>query len=747
MNLILNVHDCNFQQEKATYPFIFINIIKKQEVRMKKTIPGILLSIVFVLQLQAQEGMWLLSQINQLDLNSKGLQITTKDVYSSDKPSISDAIVQLGGGTASFVSKDGLLITNHHVAFTALQRASSVSSDYLINGFLATGRNEEIKAPGYRARLLLEMKDVTGEMVEAAKGVTDPTEKNKKINEKIARMTDSISKDKDDIDASVVQMYNGKQYILFIHKVFKDIRIVYAPPGSIGNYGGETDNWMWPRHTGDFSFLRVYCAPDGSGKEYAADNIPYHPKVWLKVAGDFLKDGDFNFIIGYPGQTTRYRSSTSVYWNEHYNYPFAITNFREIIDLCDRLTENNPEGRLKVAGLTKGLANVMKNYLGKVDGMKKTHFYEKKLAFEKDFVKWADSKPATKEKYSGILLREKAEYNVLEATKDRDNVFGILQGLAGTPLSVAQQCIYFAQEREKPESERRPGFSEETVDRAIEGLQYAYANYFEPVDKALMVRALNMAKGLPQNQRITGMEYVFTSAIPLEQFVDEAYKSTKLLDVNYAKTLFKKSIKELRDLNDPFLNLAFSIDPMAIEIQNINEKFADNVTELRRIYLDGLYEWKGKGMYPDANGTKRFTWGKIKGYRPADAVWYYPFTTLEGVVEKNTGNEPFNAPASLVDLYDKKDFGRWVNPAMKDVPLAFLNMCDITGGNSGSPVLNAKGEICGVAFDGNYEAMISDWQYDYELQRCISVDIHYVLFITEKIGNAGFLLDEMGIVR
>jgi len=715
---------------------------------MKKSTFVIFLLLGLTLQMHAQEGMWLLSQINQLDLNKKGLQIAVSDVYSKDKPSISDAVVQLDGGTASFVSKDGLLITNHHVAYSALQRVSSVNNDYLINGFIATRRSEEVKAPGYQARLLTEMKDVTTEVLDAAKGISNPTDKNKKINEKIAKMTDAITKDKEDIDASVAQMYNGRQYILFVHKVFKDIRIVYAPPSSIGNYGGETDNWMWPRHTGDFSFMRVYCAPDGSGKEYDAGNVPYHPKVWLKVAKDFLKDGDFNFIIGYPGQTTRYRSSTSVFWNENYNYPFAIKNFREIIDLCDQLTKDNHEGELKVASLKKGLANVMKNYQGKVDGMKKTHYYEKKLEFEKEFVKWANSKPETKVKYADILAKEKEEYKVLAATKDRDNVFGLLQGLSGTPLSVAEQAIYFAQEREKAEGERDPGFSEKVVDQIIESLDDTYANYFEPADKALMVRTLRMANDLPQNQRITGLENIFGNPSKnIDHFVEDAFATSKLMDAAYAKTLFKKSTKELQALNDPFINLAFSIDPMATEIQKTNNKFGNNVTELRKVYLEGLFEWKGTGMYPDANGTKRLTWGKVKGYRPADAVWYYPFTTLEGVVEKNTGVEPFDAPAALVDLYNKKDFGRWVNPAMKDVPVAWLNQCDITGGNSGSPVLNARGEICGVAFDGNYEAMISDWQYDYALQRCIAVDIHYVLFITEKFGKAGFLLDEMEVPK
>ena len=712
---------------------------------MKKSALATLLFFTFIMQLHAQEGMWLLNQINQLDLNKQGLLISPDQVYSKDKPSVSDAIVQLGGGTASFVSKDGLLITNHHVAFGALQRTSTVNSDYLINGFLAKTRADEIKAPGYRAMLLTEMRDVTNEILDAVKGISDPAEKNKKIKEKTESITSPYTKDKTDIDAEVSQMYNGRQYILYVHKVFKDVRIVYAPPSSIGNYGGETDNWMWPRQTGDFSFLRVYCAADGSGKEFAADNVPYHPKVWLKVAKDFLKDGDFNFIVGYPGQTTRYRSSTSVYYNEHYNYPFAIKNFQEILDLCDRLTKNNREGQLKVASLTKGLANVMKNYQGKLDGMRKTHFYEKKLEFEKEFVKWANSNPQTKEKYAGILAKEKDEYKLIEVTKNRDQVFQNFQGLAGTPLNIAGQLIYFAGQRDKAESERDPDFTEEAVNQTIDGLQYTFANYFEPVDKALMLRALKMAKELPQEQRITGLEYVFTDDLKtLEQFVDDAYKSSKLANQDSVKSLFKKTTKELEALNDPFIKMALSLEPLSIQIQETSGKFNVNVTALRKVYLDGLFEWKGTTMYPDANGTKRFTWGKIKGYRPADAVWYDPFSTLEGVVEKNTGVEPFDAPPALVDLYYKKDFGRWANPAMKDVPVAFLNQCDITGGNSGSPVMNAKGEICGVAFDGNYESMISDWQYDYALQRCISVDIHYVLFITGKIGKAGFLLEEMG---
>ncbi|MEI7724912.1 MAG: S46 family peptidase [Bacteroidota bacterium] len=696
----------------------------------------------------AQEGMWLLTQLGQLDLGSKGLAIPAGDLYSKDKPALYSAILQVGGGTGSFVSPDGLVLTNHHVAYTALQRVSSTSTNYLTEGFLARTQSEQIKAPGYRALMVVDISDVTGKILDAARGITDPTEKDKKINAEIVAMTDLIEKDKKDVKAQVSQMFNGKQYMLFVYKEFKDLRIVYAPPLSIGNYGGETDNWMWPRHTGDFSFLRVYAAPDGTGAEYSAQNIPYKPKVWLHTTRENLKEGDFTFIMGFPGNTTRYRSSTSVHWNQEYNYPFTIKNYREIIDLCEELTKNDPAGKLKVASLTKGLANTMKNLEGKVEGMKKTNFLQKKTDFEKDFLVWANSNQANKEKYSTILAREKEQYKMLGDTRDRDNVYNLFQGLAGLQVSMAIQAYYIAREMEKPEGERQPGLTDESIKEAMDGLQYAFADYYEPVDKALLVRGLKMAGALPANQRITGLEYILTGDLgTVQQFADKAVAGSKMNDLEYVKSLYKKSSKELEALNDPFIKIAIQLYPMGQEIQKTNEVFAANVTAIRKEYLDALFSWKGKSLYPDANSTIRFTSGRIKGYKPRNAVWYDPFTSLQGVVEKNTGTEPFDAPAGLVELYRKRDFGNWMDPVLKDVPVAFLSTCDITGGNSGSPVINAKGELAGVVFDGNYEAMISDWQYDADLQRAISCDIRYVLYITQKFGNAGFILDEMQAKR
>ena len=709
----------------------------------------ILISCIFSVHSSfAQEGMWMLTQLGQLELAKKGLMIPVEKIYSPDKPCLANAILLLGGGSASFVSPEGLIVTNHHVAFAALQQASSVTNDYLINGFLAKDHSAEIQALGYQARLLIKMKDVTGEVLTATRGISDPVEKDKKMNLHIAEMTKASDEKESDHESVIVSMYEGKQYIMYTYKVFKDIRIVYCPPSSIGVYGGETDNWMWPRHTGDFSFMRAYVSPDGQGREFNAENIPYKPAVWLKVAQDNLNEGDFNFIMGYPGFTTRYRSSNSVKWNLEFNYPFTIKNYSEVISLAQELTKNDPGGELKVASLVKGLANVMKNYQGKVDGMKKTHFLQNKIDFEKEYLAWANSTPDRKAKYADILSKEKAQYDVIEKTKVRDNVFGVLQYLSGTLLNIASQIYYMSKEMDKPVEERNPSLTDETLKEFANGLTYTYNNYYEPVDKALLVRTLKMAAELPVDQRITGLEYILTgSDKALDQWVDEAYSLTKMKDRDFAKSLVSKSSSDIEKIGDPFIRLAMSIYPMSEEINKATEVFSANVNALRKDYMDALYEWKGSNMYPDASMTIRFTWGPIKGYKPKDAVWYYPFTTLQGVVDKNTGIEPFDAPAALVALEEKKDFGRWKDPKLNDVPVAFLNQCDITGGNSGSPVMNANGEIIGIVFDGNYEAMISDWKYDYALQRCIAVDMRYVLFVTEKFGNAGFLLDEIGVKR
>jgi hypothetical protein len=712
---------------------------------MKRMISFIAVIILCYTSAIAEEGMWLLTQLKQLELEKKGLKIAVEDIYHPDRPSLTDAIVWLGGCTASFVSPDGLVLTNHHCAYGALQKASSEEKDYIKEGFLARNRSEELQAIGVTASVLQSLKDVTKEILKAGEGTEDPVERDKKISAKITQMTEKIEKGRDDVLAKVASMYNGKQYILFVYTRYRDVRIVYAPPESIGKYGGDIDNWMWPRHTGDFTYLRVYMASDGSGAKYSPDNIPVKPKRTLRIAQDHLKEGDLTFILGFPGTTTRWRTSNSVGWNLKYNYPETIQNYKEILKILAEQTEDSPEGKIKVANLDAGLNNTMKNYQGKIDGMTKTNFLDKKIKFEKELMAFINSKPELKQKYGDILDRIEAQYEELARTKQKDDALQLFGFEEGTISSLASQIYGVAREREKPEKERDPNFTERGVEQTVENLHLRFYSYYEPADRAMLKRVLNKVNELPAGQRIEGLEYIFSSGLSIDDFIEQAYSKTKLTDVEYAKTLFKKSSKELEALNDSFINMAVRKYDETDAFEKRYQKFSVNIVNLRKEYIDALYEWKGEGLYPEANGTMRFTYGRVAGYKPADAVWYTPFTTLRGVIEKNTGEEPFDVPATLAELHERRDFGRWADLQLDDVPVAFTHRCDITGGNSGSPVMNAKGELVGLAFDGNYEAMTSDWQYDYDIQRSISVNIKYVLFVTEKFGGADYLLKEMGV--
>jgi hypothetical protein len=710
---------------------------------MKKAL--IIIGLLISASAFAEEGMWLISQLKQLDLQSKGLQISVDDIYNPDKSSITDAIVWLGGCSSSFVSPDGLLLTNHHCGFGALQRASSQGRDYITDGFLANNQSEEIEAKGVYAYTLQETKDVTDEVLKAVKGVTDPVEKDRKITAKITQMTEKIEGDREDIRAVIASMYEGKQYILFVYKKYQDVRLVYAPPASIGNYGDDIDNWMWPRHTGDFTYLRVYQAPDGSGAKYSPNNVPLKPKNYLRISTTPLKEGDFTFIIGFPGRTNRWRTSSSVEWNLDFFYPSTIKNYQEIIDLMSDLTKDSDEGRIRVASLDAGLNNTMKNYQGNVDGMTKSNFLQKKRSFEQELMTFIGGNPQLEKEYGDVLDQIKGLYQELAKTRDKDAVLDMFSFRGLTLMSIAKQAYDTAREREKPKDKREPDFSEKKVKETVDQLYLKYYGYYEPVDKALLKRVLVKSRNLPTEQAIPVLQSLFPDDAAINRFVEEAFAKTQIADLDYAKSLYAKTSKELEKLGDPLITLAAALYPESEAQKDRKKAFNATITEYRKEYVNALLEWKGAGLYPDANSTMRFTYGRIAGYKPADAVWYAPFTTLKGVIEKNTGQPPFDAPAKLQELYRSGDLSRWIDPSLKDVPVNFLHRCDITGGNSGSAVMNAKGELIGLAFDGNYEAMTSDWQYDYDMQRTISVDIRYVLFLTEEIAGADYLLKEMGV--
>jgi len=706
---------------------------------MKKIFIGLTLLLCLNLFVAAEEGMWMLSQLKDLNLANKGIKLDLADIYSTDKPCITDAVVLLGGGTSEFVSDNGLLLTNHHVAFGAVQRASTKGTDFLTMGFLARTYAEEIEAPGYTAQILTDMKDVTAEFTRFEK-VKDPLARSKAVELKIKQMTEKIEKGREDVNAVVAEMFNGKQYVLYVYKRFEDVRVVYVPPLSVGNYGGEIDNWMWPRHTGDFSFMRVYMAPDGSGRKFNKENVPYKPKNWLKLPSEALKKGDQTFIMGFPGRTTRYRTSHSVRENLEHDYPNNIKLFKEIIELNEGFSTDSLTAKMKTAGIIKGLNNGMKNMQGNVDGMKRTNFLQSKIDYEKELTAFLKQDETLFKKYGHVLGDIEALYKESGKYRERDSV----NRFSGTIASSVGWLYRTAREREKPKKQRDPDFSEVDNKRTLDRMRFRYMGFYEPADKAMMVKALKAAADLPEGQRFKGLDYILNNkSKTIEQWVDEAYETTKFKDIAALQSMAKKTVKELEALGDPFIQAAKSMYPEQELDKKRNESFNAGITQLRKQYIDALYAWKGKGLYPDANRSIRFSLGRVDGYSPRDAVYYQPFTSIKGMLEKDSGKEPFDMPQKLKDLYAKKDFGRWA--VGDDVPIAFTHKVDSTGGNSGSPVLNAKGELVGILFDGNYEAMTGDWNYDADIQRSISVDIRYVMFIVEKFAQADNILKEMGV--
>lgn len=696
----------------------------------------------------ADEGMWTMDQIDKLDLNKKGLMIPLNEVYNNDGTSLFNAIVNLGGGTSEFVSPNGLILTNHHVAYGAVQRASTQGTDYLTDGFLANSLEEEIQALGTSAMIIDEIRDVTEEVLTAGEKIKDLVKRQKAIEKKIQAITDSIEEGKEDVTAKIAEMYEGQQYLLYVYKRFDDVRIVYMPPLAIGNYGADIDNWMWPRHTGDFAYARVYVSPDGVGRKYDPENVPYQPKKWLKISTRDLDEGDFTMIMGFPGRTQRYRSSHSVKYNREYYYPDWLQKAEDVLAILHTAGEDSPEAKMKVAGTRKGIANYQKKYTGTVEAIDRYNFYKETLDNEQNFQEFVNSDRKLKKKYGNIIEDIGVLYSDLVNYKKHEDILNAFSSWywIGILPSTANDAYYISREREKSDEERDPFFSEKDVDRVKERLHYKYMSYYEPAQKDIMKYFFNKATVLPMNTRIKGIDEILAkNNMTADEYVNFAFANSKLTDPEYAKSLYSLSSQELEDLDDPFINLAAAMYDEDEAARSRQEKFNAEITALRKKYMVALRIMSDKAVYPDANSSFRFTYGDVEGYSPRDAVKYAPFTSLGGAVEKDTGISPFDLPLKLRELYEARDYGNWADPDLEDMPIAFLHTTDITNGNSGSPVLNAYGEMIGIAFDGNIEAMLSDWKFDPAIQRTISVDIRYVMFVTEKYAGAGYLLEEMGI--
>ncbi len=705
------------------------------------------------LRTSAEEGMYPISELAKLDLASKGLAIPPEEIFAPDRPSLIFAIVSVGA-TGSFVSEDGLIVTNHHVAFGAVQRASTPERDHLHNGFLAPTRAEEMQAQGMTARITESFRDVSAEVLGAVGPGMSLADRTRAIDRRSKELVAEAEKAHPGMRAEVAEMFTGRTYVLFLYTTLRDIRIVYTPPLAIGNFGGEVDNWMWPRHTGDFTFLRAYTAPDGSPAVYSPKNVPFKPKRFLRINPAGVKEGDFIFLLGYPGRTYRHTTASYMAYEEEVRMPFIADWYAWQIDLMEKRGEEDPAMALKLASRIRGLANTMKNYRGKLQGMKRVGIVADRLAEERELQAFVEADPGRREKYGNVIALIDKVYEETRAGAVAGMILGYLRSNVQM-INLAWTAWEAAVERAKPDLERDSAYMDRNWARTKQRVAFTQGSYDEKVDKAVLKELLRRALELEGEARIDAVESVFKaerSETAIEAFVESAYASSRLHDEKVMAGLLEtadlkngQEAVKAEAAKDPFLSFAVSLYPQVLKLREVQRERSGALGPLYARLSEAKEAWLGTSFIPDANRTLRLTHGRIKGYSPADAVSYKPFTTLGGVVEKTTGVAPFNTPPKIAELWKAREFGPFAHPELGDVPVCMLYDADTTGGNSGSPVINARGELVGINFDRTFEATINDFAWNEDYSRSIAVDIRYVLWVAQKFGEATALLAELGI--
>ncbi len=692
------------------------------------------------------EGMWLpmfVERLNYVDMQKMGLKLTAEELYSINNSSLKDAIVNFGNFcTAELVSPEGLLFTNHHCGYGAIQAHSSIDHDYLTNGFWAYSKSEELENKDLTATFLVRMEDVSN--VVLADITPDMTESQR--NQAIRKVISKLEKDnseKGTYDVSVKSFFNGNEYYMFVYQTYKDVRLVGAPPSSIGKYGGDTDNWMWPRHTGDFSIFRIYTAPDGSPANYSKDNVPFKSKKYLPVSLKGMKKNDFAMIWGYPGKTDRFLSSHGVQLTLEQINPAIVKLGDNILEIMKADMDENDEVRIKYAANYAQVANVWKNKKGESRDLKRLGIYNQKKELENQFESWINQKSDRKEKYGNVLIEMSDAYKTSKDSKEQQFFWYFQLSLMGCKAMLMPLQLQGLNDILK-----RKGDKSEALQHFRTIASEHFKDYNAATEQKLMARLLEL-----YYKNITPEMH--------PDFFKTVNKKYKGNFGKFAADVFKKSVLVTEEKFNKFLDKpnakTYEKDMLNIITNEILSKYIENSEKLsenrskmnkaRRLFVEGLREMQqDKVFYPDANSTMRMTYGKVVDYYPADAVHYDYYTTLTGLMAKEDPNdEEFIVPDKLKELYNKKDYGVYQKDG--DVPVCFITDNDITGGNSGSPVLNGEGHLIGIAFDGNWEAMSGNITFEPELQRTISVDIRYVLFIIDKFANAQNLMKELTVIK
>jgi hypothetical protein len=714
---------------------------------MKPNVCFLLICLTMFSVSRAEEGMYPVSDIAGLNLTGKGLQIDPSEIYNPRGTSLIDGIVKVNGCSGSFVSPRGLILTNHHCAYGALQTASSGENNLIEIGFLAKMPAEELPAKGYTVRITESYRDISEEVLKAAEGISDLARRTDAIDQKIKQIINETEQKNPAKRAEVSEMFIGETYWLFIYTYLKDVRVAYAPPRSIGEFGGEFDNWEWPRHTGDFTFMRVYVAPDGSPAEYSPENIPFQPKKYFQVQPAGVNEGDFVFILGYPGKTYRHRTSHYIAYNEEVNLPYRVDLYDWEISKMEEIGENNPEAALKNASKIKGRSNSLKRSRGQLQGLKKLHLAAHKRLQEKALQAFIELGSERNEQYGSILNKIGRVYEEMRGKAPYE--------LALYHLPRSSDLFYFAKtiyeasiERQKKDVKRASAYMERNFHKTREKIRLKLQNYDEATDRLLfkniLMRLLDTSKGAKLSA-LSDLAQQIKDEKAVEHFINRLYSGKDLTNEDFLMRSLEKTSGEIESINDPMIQFAVRLYPAYEELKEVKKRRQGALSERYGALIDVKKEFLKTDFIPDANGTLRLTYGRVRGYSPADAVLMSPITTVEGVIEKTTAQEPFDTPAKLIELYNKKEYGRFVHPQLNSLPVAILYDTDTTGGNSGSAVLNSRGQVVGVNFDRTYRATINDYAWDESYSRSIGVDIRYVLWVTQKFGGADYLLKEMNL--
>ncbi|CAM3292262.1 S46 family peptidase [Aequorivita lipolytica] len=713
---------------------------------MKKLIICFLLA-AFVLPVQANEGMWFLMHIERLnyrDMQKMGLQLTPEEIYSINNASLKDAIVQFNRGcTAEIISDSGLVLTNHHCGYSQIAELSTAENDYLTNGFWAGNNAEELKPKKLSVRFFVRMDDVSKRILALVNDKMTEAEREATINREIAKIEQENNED-GKYTVSVKSFYQGNEFYYFVYQDYNDVRLVGTPPANIGKFGGDTDNWEWPRHTGDFSLFRVYADKDGNPAEYSKENVPLKPKYHLKTSIKGFEENDFAMILGYPGRTNRWMPAGGIEQNVKFAYPAWVEASKTSMDVMKTYMDKDQQVKLDYASSYAGIANYWKNRQGMIDALTQHKTAESKRDDEKAFQKWAGKK--ANKQYADVIPVINNYYSKTNAASAHDNYLGLLlrTRMATVPYRLGNAIDYYLQQNEAKQAEVKPQLDEQIND--------LYEGLYIPLEKDVLAAQMKLYSTKAEN------------IAPMVARVATANNKSDAGWNDYLNTAFENSIFQSKEKleafmanpdaevlkNDPLFQLSTDL-LTRYRFQSEEEKQLDaDFERAYRMMVQGMrLQNPDEKYYPDANSTLRLTYGKVIAL-PADkrndAIKNY-YTTLKGTVAKyQPGDDEFDMPKKLIDLYEKKDFGQYAD-ADGYLPVNFLTDNDITGGNSGSPVLNGKGELIGLAFDGNIEAMAGDVIFDDQLQRTINVDIRYVLFLIDKFAGASHIIDELTLVK